>query len=119
VVRDPKTIQQLASAQKCLADVNLVICIAADPAKSVYWLEDVAAATTNMLLAITALGYASVWIEGTLMRVEEDCKRALGVPEHMRLMVALPVGAPAKPPRQADKRPLSEIAHWERYDRKP
>ena len=115
VVKDPATIQKLAAAQKCIADVGLVICIAADPSKSQFWLEDVAAAATNMLLAIAALGYGSVWIEGTLLRVEEECKRALGIPDAMRLIVALPVGAPAKPPKQADKRPLAEMVHWERY----
>jgi nitroreductase len=115
VVKDRDTIQQLAKAQKCIADVALVICIAADPGKSVYWLEDASAATTSMLLAIAALGYGSVWIEGTLLRVEQDCKRLLGIPENMRLIVALPVGAPTKPPKQADKRPLSDMVHRERY----
>lgn len=115
VVRNPDTIQRLAAAQKCIGDVNLVICVAADPTKSEYWLEDVAAATTNMLLAITALGYASVWIEGTLLRVEEEGKRVLGIPDHMRLMVALPIGRPTRDPKQAEKRPLADIVHWERY----
>ncbi len=117
VVRERDTIQQLAKAQKCIADVGVVICVAADPGKSVYWLEDVAAATTNMLLAIAALGYGSVWIEGTLLRIEQECKNLLGIPENMRLMVALPIGAPAKPPKQADKRPLSDMVHWEQYGR--
>jgi len=118
VVKDRETIQKLAKAQKCIGDVSLVICIAADPGKSEFWLEDVSAATANMLLAIAALGYGSVWIEGTLLRVEEECKRALGVPDHLRLMVALPIGAPTKPPRQADKRPLSDMVHWERFGAK-
>jgi len=115
VVKDPATIQKLAAAQKCIGDVGLVICIAADPSKSQFWLEDVAAAATNMLLAIAALGYGSVWIEGTLLRVEEECKRALGIPDAMRLIVALPIGAPVKEPQQAGKRPLADIVHWERY----
>jgi len=115
VVKDPATIKRLAAAQKCIADVGLVICIAADPGKSQFWLEDVAAATTNMLLAIAALGYGSVWIEGTLLRVEEECKRALGIPDDMRLIVALPIGAPTKPPKQAQKRLLTDMVHRERY----
>jgi len=115
VVRDPDTIGKLAKAQACLADVSLIIVLVADPAKSNFWLEDIAAATENMLLAITALGYASVWIEGTLLRAEGDHKKALGVPENMRLMVALPVGKAAGPAAQAGKRPLSETVHWDRY----
>ena len=115
VVKDPNTIQTLASAQECIADAGLVICVAADPAKSQYWHQDVSAATTNMLLAITGLGYASVWIEGSMPPVEEECKRALGIPDAMRLLVALPIGAPAKPPKQRDKRPLADMVHWEQY----
>ncbi len=115
VIRDADTIKKLSKAQGCIADVSVLIAVAADPEKSEFWLEDVAAATTNMLLAITALGYASVWIEGTLLREEADHKKLLGVPEAMRLMVVLPVGAPAKAAAQAQKRPLKEMVHWERY----
>jgi nitroreductase len=115
VIRDADTIKELSKAQGCIADVSVLIAVAADPEKSEFWLEDVAAATENMLLAITALGYASVWIEGTLLRAEADHKKVLGVPDAMRLMVVLPVGAPAKVAAQAQKRPLKEMVHWERY----
>ena len=115
VIRDPDTLKKLSKAQGCIADVAVAIAVAADPKRSEFWLEDVAAATENMLLAITALGYASVWIEGTLLQAEEDHKRLLGIPEEMRLMAVLPIGAAKKPAQQAAKRPLSEIVHWERY----
>ena len=115
VIRDRDTIEKLAAAQACIADVSLLIAIAADPKKSEFWLEDVAAAAENMLLAITALGYASVWIEGTLLRAEQEHKQVLSVPKHMRLMVVLPVGAATKTPEQAKKRSLEEMVHWERY----
>jgi nitroreductase len=115
VIRDGDTLQKLAQAQKCIARVGLAIAVVADPGKSKWWLEDVAAATENMLLAITALGYASVWIEGTLLRAEEQYKQVLGVPEEMRLMVLLPIGAADGPAEQAPKRPLAEAVHWERY----
>ena len=115
VVRDPGSVEKLSAAQGCIADVSTVICVAADPSKSEFWLEDIAAATTNMLLAITALGYASVWIEGTLLRAEAEHKKVLGVPEEMRLMVVLPIGAAKGAVEPREKRPLAEIVHWERY----
>jgi nitroreductase len=118
VIREEEAIAQLSRAQACIADVGLVICVAADPEKSRWWLEDVAAATTQMLLAITALGYASVWIEGTLLRVEQEVKPVLGVPEGMRLMVALPIGAPKEPVAPREKRAMDDMVHWERYGRK-
>jgi nitroreductase len=115
VIRDPDTLKKLSAAQGCIADVGLAVAVAANPETSRFWLEDVAAATENMLLAIAALGYASVWIEGTLLRAEEEHKKVLGVPEKMRLMVVLPIGAAKSPVRQKEKRPLSQIVHWERY----
>ncbi len=114
-IREPTTLRQLASAQSCIADVSLAIAIAAHPQRSEFWLEDVAAAAENMLLAITALGYASVWIEGTLLRAEDEHKELLAVPQEMRLMVVLPVGQAAGASGQAAKRSLKEMVHWERY----
>jgi len=118
VIREQETIARLSRAQGCLADVGLTICVAADPAKSNWWLEDVAAATTQMLLAVTALGYASVWIQGTLLRVEQELKPVLGLPEGMRLVVALPIGKPKEPVVPREKRPLTDMVHWERYGQK-
>ena len=119
VVQNPNTIRELAVSQSCIADASVIILVAADPAKSEYWLEDIAAATENMLLAITALGYASVWIEGRLVRQESEHKKMLGIPDGMRLMVALPVGSPAQTTPQAEKRPLKDMVHWERYGGSP
>ena len=44
-----------------------------------------------MLLAITALGYASVWVEGTLLAAGDAPARLLGVPEDKRLQIILPM----------------------------
>jgi nitroreductase len=115
VVREAETLQKLSAAQRPIADVSVAIALVADAEASAYWLEDVAAATENMLLAITALGYASVWIEGTLLRAEDEHKRTLGVPANLRLMVVLPIGKPAGDVRQAEKKPLADKVHYERY----
>ena len=115
VVRDPEVLGQLATAQRPFADVSVAIVVTADPEASVYWVEDAGAAIENMLLAVTALGYATVWIAGTLRREEDAHKRALGVPDNLRLMVALPIGQAAGEVRQAEKLPLAEKVHYERY----
>lgn len=119
VIKDPGTIERLAAAQRCVGQVSLLIALVAEPEASKYWLEDISAATENMLLAITALGYASVWVEGTLLRAEEKHKQVLGVPGNLRLMIVLPIGKAAEPVEQAPKRPLAEMVHVERYGGKP
>jgi nitroreductase len=115
VIRDPQMLAALAESQATIGTVSTALVLVADPSKSEYWIEDVSAAVENMLLAITALGYASVWIEGTILRRETEHKQELGVPEHLRLYVVLPIGAAAEPVEQAPKRALEDFVHQERY----
>ena len=115
VIRDAATIERLGKVQGFIAQASAVVAVVADPSASKFWLEDAAAAAENMLLAIAALGYGSTWVEGTLLRREEWAKELLGVPEHLRLVIMLPIGKPATSPAQAAKKPLAELVHRERY----
>jgi len=115
VVRDPDTLEQLGRAQGCIAQASAAILLAADPRVSKYWLEDSCAAAAQMLLAVKALGYDSVWIQGTLSRHEDFAKALLGVPGHMRLIIALPIGRDAGEAAQQPRKPLAAVAHKERW----
>lgn len=78
-----------------------------------FYIHDYSAAIENMLLAITALGYASCWVEGHVTnekRIGEKMSNILGVPEDYRLIAYLPVGIPAEEVRGPRKKPLSERA---------
>jgi nitroreductase len=79
--------------------------------------EDCAAAVENMLLAITALGYATVWLDGVLRRdqIAERIGRLLGVPEDRTVRVLLPLGVPLAPGRQREKLPLAHRAWFNRF----
>jgi len=114
VVRDRDMISKLGKIQPFIAQASVVIAVVADQ-NARFWLEDASAATENMLLTITALGYASCWVEGTLLRQEQWAKKLLGVPEDRRLIVLLPVGKPAGTPSQKEKKPLQDIVYSERY----
>jgi nitroreductase len=114
VIRSKATIEALARAQGCIGQASAVIALVADPA-STYWLEDSSAAAAYMLLAIKALGYDSVWIEGTLSRHEAWAKEVLGVPPGLRLIILLPIGRAAAPVAQKARKPLSEVVHRERW----
>jgi len=117
IIRDKDAIEKLEKVQPFIGQASVVIGLVADQ-NSRFWLEDAAAATENMLLAITALGYASCWVEGTLLGHEQWAKELLGVPEERRLIVLLPVGKPADAPAQKEKKPLADIAYSERYGNK-
>lgn len=78
-----------------------------------YATQDYAAAIENMLLAITALGYSSCWIEGHITdtdRIGDQMARILGVPEEYELVCMLPVGIAAEELRLPQKRPFDERA---------
>ena len=79
-----------------------------------WWLEDGSAAVENILIASTALGYGSCWLEGYTLRLEEQLKALLNVPKEKRLLTLVPLGVPVEWPTQ-EKKPLQEVIHWERY----
>jgi nitroreductase len=81
-----------------------------------FGVEDYSAATENLLLAITALGYASVWIDGALRseRRAERIAELLGVPGRLEVRVVLPVGIPAEKWTQQAKKPFDERAWFNR-----
>jgi nitroreductase len=117
-VRSSETLKGLAQVQPCFGTAAAAIGIIADPGVSRWWLEDAAAAAENMLLAITALGYASVWVEGTLLAKEDYARGLLDVPKEKRLVILLPVGKPPREIPQADRKPLADLVWCERYGRR-
>jgi nitroreductase len=68
-----------------------------------------------MLLAIVALGYVSLWVEGYVLMNESYGKEVLGVPRDLRLLAILPIGRPVSKSTQSRKKPLGEITHLNRY----
>jgi nitroreductase len=115
LVRDRKVLDRLGRIQHCIAEGSAAIALVMDERASAYWKEDAGAAIENMLLAIVALGYASVWVEGYVLNQEDYGKSVLGVPEQLRLLAILPVGKPAAPAGQARKKPLEELVYYDTY----
>jgi len=82
-----------------------------------FGVEDCAAAVENMLLAVTAVGYATVWLDGAL-RLEERARRLaaiLGVPDDREVRIILPLGVPRTPGAQKEKQPFDERAWYNRH----
>ena len=113
VVTDRAMIDQLKVASQWMEQAGAIIAVVLDP-ESRWWLEDRAAAIENMLIAATALGYGSCWLEGYTLPREEEFKTLLGVPGEKRLLTLVPVGVPVEWPTK-DKKPLSQVIHWEKF----
>jgi len=72
--------------------------------------EDYAAAAAQMLLAATALGYSSVWLDSPYFD-EKNQKAALAVlnaPDKYLLRVVLPIGRPEGEGSRREKLPFDE-----------
>lgn len=81
-------------------------------------IEDCAAAVENMLLAITALGYASVWVDGWL-RLENRAQKVakiLNIPDSCIVRIILPIGIPEKQMQQPEKLPFEKRACFNEYN---
>ena len=118
LIRQKDTLKALEKVQACFATASAAIGIVADPAVSRWWLEDASAAAENILLAIQALGYASVWVEGTLLKEEDFAKKLLGVPHEKKFVILLPVGKAPQDTPQADRKPLQDIIWREQYGKR-
>ena len=116
VITDQAMIDKLKVAARWMEKAATIIAVALDPTTK-YWLEDGSAAVENMLIASTALGYGSCWLEGYTLPHEEEFKELLGVPDNCRLLTLVPIGVPVEWPTQ-EKKPLTEVLHWEKYGAK-
>ena len=111
VVTERETIEQLKVAARWIEKAGAIIAVVLDPA-SRWWVEDGSAAIENMLIASTALGYGSCWLEGWTLPHEKEFKALLGVPQEQRLLTLIPIGVPVEWPTK-EKKPLADVLHWE------
>ena len=123
IVDDPGVIASIAAVvdKQVVHEANAVIVLVVEHRKVYHGMsfgaEDCAAAVENMLLAITALGYATVWIDGAL-RMEGRAKQIaglLGVPADREVRVILPLGEPKDSCIQRDRLPFAERAWFNRW----
>jgi len=123
ILDDPQVLEQVKQIIDRPASQTaqaMIVCVT-DPRPTLgeisFAAEDCAACVENMLLAITALGYATVWLDGVL-RFEgkaERIGRLLGVPQPKHVRVVLPLGVPAEAGVQKEKLPFDRRAWFNRY----
>ena len=77
-----------------------------------YCIQDTAAAVQNILLASTALGYGSCWVGAF---DEDEVRRVLKIPNGIRPVAMIPIGAPGERPEARSRRDLKRVVHSEVY----
>ena len=124
VVRDAKTRRALAAAalgQDFVAEAPVVIVVVANlqrvasygnRGRDLYAIQDSAAATQNLLLALHARGLGTVWV-GAFH--EAEVSRVLGLPVDARPVAIIPVGYPAENPSPPEHLEPEEYVHFEKW----
>ncbi len=125
IIRKPAIKKKLAQAalnQAFVEEAPVVIAVCADEkrssmgygvrGKTLYCIQDTAAAAQNILLTAYSLGLGACWI-GAFN--EDELKEALNAPEGIRPVAIIPVGYSNETPSQTGRRPLSQIVHHENF----
>ena len=111
-----------AYGQKDLEEASIVIVVCADlkrteqaygtRGKTLYCIQDTAAAIQNILLTATSLGLGTCWI-GAFK--EEEVRKVINAPKDIRPVAMITVGYPDESPPPRHRRPLSEMVHKEKF----
>ncbi|MCW4044065.1 MAG: nitroreductase family protein [Candidatus Bathyarchaeota archaeon] len=111
-----------AASQAFIEEAPVVIVVCANEkraergygvrGKTLYCIQDTAAATQNILLTAHALGLGTCWI-GAFS--EEKVKAAINAPEEKRPVALIPAGYADETPAQRRRMPLSQIMHYESF----
>lgn len=125
IVREPEIKRELvlaASNQASIEEAPVVIVVCADEnrcaqrygerGRSLYCLQDTAAAIQNIHLTVYALGLGTCWI-GAFK--EEETRETLNIPVGIRPVGIIPIGYAAESPQPPNRRATSKIVHYESF----
>lgn len=125
IIKKPETKKKLVEAalgQTFIQEAPVVIVVCANENRSIqrygargktlYCIQDTAAAIENMLLTACSLGLGACWV-GAFR--EEDAREILKIPSGVRPVAIVPVGYPDEAPSPRNRRPLNQIVHYETF----
>jgi nitroreductase len=125
IVRESKIKKSLAEAaldQSSIEEAPVVIVVCANEnrsfqgygarGKTLYCIQDTAAATENLLLFAYSFGLGTCWI-GAFR--EDEVREILKIPSGVRPMAMIPVGYAAETPLPRKRRPRNLIVHYEKF----
>jgi nitroreductase len=119
VVTDPKVKHELAQAgNEWIEAAPVIIAACADPEASgskgdqSYYLLDVGIAMEHLVLAAAEQGLGTCWIGWF---DENKARKALGVPEGIRVVASTPLGYPDEEPEARPRKSLAEIVRKDQW----
>jgi len=122
VVRTKEIKRELAKAafgQSFISEAPVVIVACGTESKSIMGggqpthTVDVSIACAYMILQAYELGLGTCWI-GAFK--EDEAKKILNIPKHVRVVAMTPVGYPDEPPSKKSRKTLNQIVCFEKYE---
>ncbi len=111
-----RQIAELTDNAPFIADATVCFTIFGRPDET-YYLEDCAAATMSMIIALQNLGLGSCWVAGDKKPYAGAIRDLLRVPSEYSLVSLIPAGAAAEIENPPKKR-LEEVSFLDRYTEK-
>jgi len=125
IVRKPRIKRRLVEAalgQMFIEEAPVVIVVCADEerssqgygvrGKTLYCIQDTAAAMQNIHLTAYSLGLGTCWV-GAFR--EEETREILKIPHGIRPVAIVPIGYPAEAPTARMRKSTSQIVHYETF----
>ncbi len=115
----PKKLAKAAFGQSFIAEAPIVIVACGTEPKATLacgqsaHTVDVSIAFAYMILQAYELGLGTCWI-GAFS--EEQVKKILGIPEHIRVVAMTPLGYPDQPLSEKSRKSLDQIVCYEKYE---
>jgi len=115
-------LSEAALDQSFIAEAPVVIVVCANEnlssqgygmrGRTMYCIQDTAAAIQNINLAAYSLGLGTCWV-GAFS--EDGAREILHVPQGVRPVAMIPVGYPDETPQPRVRRPMNQIVHYETF----
>lgn len=129
VVTGAQEVEDLGILPAQIKDAPVLLVACGDPGRSgdregkPYYLVDVAIATEHYVLAAWEQGLGTCWV-GAFK--EERVRKALGIPDEMKVVALVPTGYPAEKEGimgrmvrrvagSANRKSMDEIVHWQKW----
>ncbi|MEM7827999.1 MAG: nitroreductase family protein [Candidatus Aenigmatarchaeota archaeon] len=125
VVRNIEIKKQIATAaleQDFIAQAPAVIVVASnidaitkaygERGRSLYSIQDTAAAVQNLLLAAWDRGLGACWVGAFSEKAISDI---LALPSYVRPLAIIPIGMPAHIPKKPGRKAIKDVIHWEHW----
>jgi nitroreductase len=122
VVKNKETKKKLAKAafgQSFIGEAPVVIVACGTESKAMMGCGqpthtvDVSIACAYMILQAYELGLGTCWI-GSFK--EDETKKILNIPDHVRVVAMTPLGYPDEPPSKKHRKRLDQIVCFEKYE---